>query len=237
MSLLYYLINYLVLGWFLFVIAYYRDISQGKEYYTHEEIFSYNRIIKDQFHSLRKGMPLGLAVFLFVAASILGGWMPLWGNIFGSNDNNWFFNSSAPFLILYFIIPSVFGYDLREDMNAQGNFAQESKAKGWNEAIRDILPEHYNLLVVGFGLGYTAYLTFNWGMYQAHPFFWNIANGALIFWFCMDGLKNTDRFQSYREQNPSYQATPGPQQESKKKKKASKSTELPSPETEERPNS
>ncbi len=212
MKIIYFLINYLILGWFLFVISYYRDLYNGKENYTRNEVFSYPNIIKDQFRSLFGGMPFTMGMIFFVLASILGGWMPLWGNLFGNNYNNWFFNSAAPFLILYFIIPSIFALDIHQQNFAthkpaknndsndidNTNDTNESyltdQSKGIAESFKTLFQDHYNLLAASFGLGYTSYLTFNWGVFQAHPFFWNIANAAVIFWFSLQSMRNANRF-------------------------------------------
>lgn len=201
MKLIYYILNYLILGWFLFVISYYRDLYTAKEEYTRKEVFSYPNIIKDQFRSLFGGMPWTMGMIFFVLASLLGAWMPLWGNIFGSNYNNWFFNSAAPFLILYFIIPSIFALEINHHSfpaktGSKNDLSEASitQEKGIGESLKTLFQDHYNLLAAGFGLGYSSYMTFNWGTYQAHPFFWNIANGAVIFWFSLQSMRNPNRF-------------------------------------------
>ncbi len=154
------LLIYIVYLVIVILSSYYVNLYISKDQFTKDELKEILPYLSKFWTRITGNYSILILGIVIIVSSFLGIIIPML-------SNNWFFNSSILFVIMYLTFPL-----------AKRNFDKAKVTTGGDisDTIVNIFAKYYTIILIGFGTGTATALMYNWGAYRIIHFLWFVIN-------------------------------------------------------------
>jgi hypothetical protein len=155
--------------------SYYVNLYISQDQFTKDDLKNIFPYLTQFMNGIMNNYSMSILAIVMIVSSFLGLILPI---LF----QNWFFNSSILFIVMFFSFPLI-----------KKNYDQAQVTTGGNlaDTAMSLFMKYYNFVLIGFGTGTATALMHNWVVYKEIHFLWFLINLIAFSIFIGVAIRNT----------------------------------------------